>query len=252
MGWKVHQMDVKTALLNEVVEEEIYVEQPEEFETFNKDTSVCRLKRVLYGLKLASRAWYARIDSYLLGLGFTKSEVDPNLYYIVVEGQLLILVLYVDDLILRGADSLIQDCKEDLAREFEMKDLGLMHYFLRLEVWQGEGETFLGQGRYVEQILRRFHMQDCRAMATPLVTNWKKVDFGRAERVDATLYMQLIGSLMYLTNTFFDISFAVNQLSQFMVEPTRLHWVATKHVLLYLLGTTDYGLWYRQVDDVRL
>jgi hypothetical protein len=77
-------------------------------------------------------------------------------------------------------------------------------------------------------------MQDCRAMATPLVTNWKKVDSSRAERVDATLYRQLIGSLMYLTNTRPDICFAVNQLSQFMVEPTRLHWVAAKHVLRYL------------------
>jgi hypothetical protein len=138
-------------------------------------------KRALYGLKQAPRAWYARIDSYLLGLGFTKSEVDPNLYYIVVEGKSLILVLYLDNLILTGVDSLIQDCKEDLARKFEMKDLGLMHYFLGLEVWQGDGETFLGKGRYAEQILRRFHMQDCRAMATPLVTNWRKVDTSRGE-----------------------------------------------------------------------
>jgi hypothetical protein len=130
MGWKVHQMDVKTAFLNKVVEEEIYVEQPEGFETFNRDTHVCKLKRALSGLKHAPRAWYACIDNYLLRLGFTKSKADPNLYYIVVEGQPLILVLYVDDLILTGADSLIHDCKEDLAREFEMKDLGLMHYSL--------------------------------------------------------------------------------------------------------------------------
>jgi hypothetical protein len=135
IGWKVHQMDVKIAILNEVVEEEIYVEHPEGFETFSRDMHVCRLKRALYGLKQAPRVWYARIDSYLLKLGFTKSEADPNLYYIVVEGQPLILVLYVDDLILTRADSLIQDCKDDLAREFEMKDLGLKHYFLGLEVW---------------------------------------------------------------------------------------------------------------------
>jgi hypothetical protein len=111
---------------------------------------VCMLKRALYGLKQASRTWYAHIDNYLLELGFIKSEADPNLYYIVVEGQPLILVLYLDDLILTGGDSLIQDCKEYLAREFEMKDLGIMHYFLGLEVWQGDGETFLGQGRYAE------------------------------------------------------------------------------------------------------
>jgi hypothetical protein len=140
----------------------------------------------------------------------------------------------------------------DLAREFEMKDIGLMHYFLGLEVWQGDGEIFLGQASTLQEILKRFHMQDCRPMATPLVTNWRKVDASRAERVDATLYRQLIGSLMYLVNTRPDICFAVNQLSQFMVEPTRVHWVAAKHVLRYLRGTTDYGLWYRQVDGVRL
>ena len=95
---------------------------------------MCRLKRALYGLKQAPRAWYTQIDSYFTGLGFSKSEVELNLYQIVVEGKLLIIVLYVDDLILTGDELLILSCKEDLAREFEMKDLGLLHYFLGLEI----------------------------------------------------------------------------------------------------------------------
>ena len=89
-------MDVKIAFLNGVIEEEVYIEQPEGFEIFSSESHVCRLKRVLYGLKQAPRAWYTQIDSYFTGLGFTKSEVDPNLYQIVVEGKLLIIVLYVD------------------------------------------------------------------------------------------------------------------------------------------------------------
>ena len=97
---------------------------------------MCRLKRALYGLKQAPRAWYTRIDNYFTGLGFTKSEADANLYQIVVEGKILIIVLYVDDLILTGDEQLIHSCKEDLAEEFEMKDLGLLHYFLGLEIWQ--------------------------------------------------------------------------------------------------------------------
>jgi hypothetical protein len=97
---------------------------------------VCRLKRELYGLKQAPRAWYTQIDNYFTGLGFTKSEVDANQYQIVVEGKILIIVLYVDDLILTGDEQLIHSCKEDLAKEFEMKDLGLLHYFLGLEIWQ--------------------------------------------------------------------------------------------------------------------
>lgn len=95
---------------------------------------------------------------------------------------------------------MIQDCKEDLAREFEMKDMGLMHYFLGLEIWQGDCEIFVGQERYTTKILQRFNMQDCRPIATPLVTNWRKVDVSRAERVDATVYKQHIMSLMYLVN----------------------------------------------------
>ena len=95
---------------------------------------MCRLKRAMYGLKQAPRAWYTRIDSYFTGLGFTKSEADANLYQIVVEGKLLIILLYVDDLILTGDEQLIHSCKEDLVKEFEMKDLGLLHYFLGCEM----------------------------------------------------------------------------------------------------------------------
>ena len=104
MGWKIHQMDVKTTLLNDMIEEDVYIEYPEGFETFNKESHVCRLKRALYGLKQAPHAWYTRIDNYFTGLGFTKSEADANLYHIVVKGKMLIIILYVDDLILTGDD----------------------------------------------------------------------------------------------------------------------------------------------------
>ena len=129
-------MDMKTVFLNEIIEEEVYIEHLEVFEIFNSELHVFRLKRALYGLKKAPRAWYTQIDSYFTGLGFTKSEVDANLYQIVVEGKILIIFLYFDDLILTGDEQLIHSCKLDLAKEFEMKDLGLLHYFLGLEIWQ--------------------------------------------------------------------------------------------------------------------
>eukprot|EP00253_Pinus_taeda_P006263 PITA_06263 len=106
-------------------------------ETF---TIVARLRRALCCLKQAPQAWYTRINSYLTRLCFTKSEEDANLYHIFVEVKFLIIVLYVDDLILTSDENLTSSCKGDLAREFEMKDMGLKHYFLRLEVWQGDGE----------------------------------------------------------------------------------------------------------------
>ena len=136
MGWRIDQMDVKTKFLNGIIEEEVYIEQPEGFEIFNSKSHVCRLKRALYGLKQASHAWYTRIDKYFTRLGFTKSEADENLYQIVVEGKILIIVLYVDDLILTGDEQLIHSWKEDLAKELEMKDMGLLHYFLGLEIWK--------------------------------------------------------------------------------------------------------------------
>jgi hypothetical protein len=152
-------MDVKTVFLNGIIEEEVYIEQLEGFEIFNNDSHVCRLKRALYGLKKAPCAWYTQIDSYFTGLGFTKSEVDANLYQIVVEGKILIIFLYVDDLILNGDEKMIHSCKEDLAKEFEMKDMILLHYFLGLEIWQRDGELFVSQGKYAREILGKFHME---------------------------------------------------------------------------------------------
>jgi hypothetical protein len=139
LGWQIHQTNVKIVFLNGVIEEEIYIEQPEGFEVHSRASHVCRLRKALYGLKQAPHVWYSKIDSYLLGMGFTKSEANSNLYYILVGGEPLILVLYVDDLFLTGSEKLIVDCKRDLVVEFEMKDLGLMYYFLGLEVWQKDG-----------------------------------------------------------------------------------------------------------------
>eukprot|EP00253_Pinus_taeda_P029564 PITA_29564 len=169
-------------------------------------------------LKQAPRSWYTRIDNYFTGLGFTKSEVDANLYHIMVKGKLLIFILYVDDLILTSDDQLIMSCKEDLAREFEMKDMGIMHYYLGIEVWQKDGELFVSQGKYANEILRRFHMEKCKPMQTPLA----------------------------------DLYYVVNQLSQVMVQRTMMFWKATKHVLRYLRGTSQYGLWYKRIERVKL
>ena len=128
-------MDVKTAFLNGVVEEEVYVEQPLGFETHDRASHVCRLKKALYSLKQAPRTWYNRIDSFLSSLRFTKSKADSNLYSKVEEGNPMIILLYVDDLFVIDEDVLIVDTKRKLVAEFEMKELGMMHYFLHMEVW---------------------------------------------------------------------------------------------------------------------
>jgi hypothetical protein len=134
---------------------------------------VCKLKKALYGLKQTPRAWYNRIDSFPMSLGFNKSKADSNLYYKVVDDGPMILLLYVDDMFLTGDEKLITESKRNLATKFEMKDLGTMHYFLGLEVWQRPSEIFLNQGKYTVEILKRFKMMDCKAMPTPMVTNMK-------------------------------------------------------------------------------
>jgi hypothetical protein len=202
MSWRIHQMDVKTAFLNGFIKEEVYIEKPQGFEVSERESHVCLLRKALYGLKQAPRAWYSRIDTYLLQMGFEKNDVDPNFYYIIRGEDKLILILYVDDLLIIGAEDLIAECKLGLALEFEMSDIKLMHYFSRYGGMAGGGSHISRAGevcnRYSEQIsdggLQTY-------VDTPMVTNWKKLSASDSQLVDATVYRQLIGSLMYLVNT---------------------------------------------------
>jgi hypothetical protein len=111
MGWKLHQMDIKTTFLNGEIEEEVYIEQPEGFVIHDEKTHVSRLKKALYGLKQEPRSWYEKMDGFLMSLGFSKSVDDPNLYYHIVGDECLILVMYVDNLFLTGLEIIIVECK---------------------------------------------------------------------------------------------------------------------------------------------
>ena len=124
-----------------------------------------------------------------------------------------------------------------------MKDLGLMHYFLGLEVWKSLEGIFLNQGKYAVEILKRFNMLECKVMATPMDSNLKLLADDSSELVDVTQYRQIIGP---------DICFAVNTLSQYLVQPRRVHLIAAKHVMRYLKGTIDFGLYYDGNHDYRL
>nr|KYP39031.1 Retrovirus-related Pol polyprotein from transposon TNT 1-94 [Cajanus cajan] len=130
-GWNIHQLDVKSAFLNGILEEEIYVEQPPGFVRKGHEGKVLRLTKALYGLKQAPRAWYSKIDQYFTDHGFRRSKSEPTLY-IKTQGQhTLLLSLYVDDLIYTGTNTnMMMEFKEDMMKTFEMTDLGLMSYFL--------------------------------------------------------------------------------------------------------------------------
>eukprot|EP01018_Ginkgo_biloba_P029061 Gb_03163 [translate_table: standard] len=200
--WVVHQMDVKSAFLNDDLQEEIYMEQPLGFALSENSSLVCRLRKSLYGLKQAPWAWYEKMDKFLLDSGFSRCHSDPTVYTKKSNDELLILVLYVDDLIITGSStSLIHNVKSSLMNQFEMTDLGLLHFFHGLQVNQLERDKY-SQPKYALDLLRRFNMLDC--------------------------------SLLYLTHSRLDLSFAVGLVSRFMQNPHESHWQAAKYILRYI------------------
>jgi len=221
--WEVHQMDVKSAFLHGDLHEEIYMEQPIGF--IKTDSSlVCRLKKSLYGVKQAPRAWYAKMDSFLLESGFSWCHFDNTVYTKKVGKSLIILVLYVDDLILTGSDpNLINHVKSSLKRKFEMIDLGHLHYFLGLQALQSKEGISLSQSKYACDILRHFHMEDCKPAPSPFQSGVKLLVTCTSPEVDATLYRQLVGKLLYLTRTRPDLSFDVGLVARFMQKPHESH-----------------------------
>eukprot|EP00253_Pinus_taeda_P031679 PITA_31679 len=242
--WEVHQMDVKFAFLHGDLHEEIYMEQPTGF--IQTDSSlVCHLKKSLYGLKQAPRAWYAKMDSFLLESGFSRCHSD-NTVYTKKEGKsLIILVLYVDDLILTGSDcNLINHVKSSLKKKFEMTDLGHLHYFLGLQVLQSKEGIFLSQSKYACDLLRFFHMEDCKPSPSPVQSGVKLSVSCTSPEVDATLYRQLVGKLLYLTHTRPDLSVAIGLVALFMQTPRESHWKAAKRILRYVRGTVQFGIHY--------
>jgi hypothetical protein len=152
-------MDVNNAFIHDDISEEIYMEKPH---GFMKDSSlVCRLKKSLYGLKKVPRAWYAKMDSYLLSQNFVRCKSDPNVYMLRTTDSLLLLVLYVDDLLITGCSTLvIAAVKRILHDRFLMMDMGPIHFFLGLEISQDASGIKLSQAKYARDLLERFQMTD--------------------------------------------------------------------------------------------
>ena len=177
---------------------------------------------------------------------------EPTLYVQIKGKNLLIVSLYVDDLIITGNDSkMIEEFKLEMMKSFEMSDLGLMHYFLGMEVCQDDG-IFISQKKYAEDLLKKFNMSDCKSVATPLIANekFKKEDGGKL--ADGAAYRSLIGSLLYLTSTRPDLMFATSMLSRFMQNPSQVHFGAAKRVLRYVQGTLKFGILFKPCSYSKL
>jgi hypothetical protein len=178
---------------------------------------VCRLKKSLYGLKQAPRAWYAKMDSYMLSQNFVRCKSDLNFYMLRTTDSLLLLVLYVDDLLITGCSiSTIAAVKRILHDRFLMMDMGPLHFFFGLEISQDASGIKLSQAKYARDLLEKFHMTDCKFAPTPFLSGVRLEDGGDTPLVDNTLYRQLVGSLLYLTHSRPDLSYAVGVVSRFM------------------------------------
>ncbi|CAL9003035.1 unnamed protein product [Prunus brigantina] len=205
-GWKLFQLDVKSAFLNGVLHEKVYVDQPPGFMVKNKEDKVYRLKKALYGLKQAPRSWYEEINSYFTKAGFQRSPSKATLYVKAAESGSIIVSLYVDDIIYTGSSkTLMMEFKTEMMRQNEMIDLGLLHHFLGLGVIQTESYIFVHQKKYAKTLLDKFGFKDCKAVVTPLSMNEKLSKEDESEQADEGVYRQIVGSLLYLTATRPDI-----------------------------------------------
>ena len=211
-------MDVKNAFLNGDLSEEVYMQPPPSFSV--DSNKVCHLRRALYGLKQAPRAWFAKFSSTISRLGYMASHYDSVLFLRRTDKGNILLLLYVDDMIITSDDlSGIQELKDFLSQQFEMKDLGYLSYFLGLEITHFTDGLYITQAKYAFDFLSRAGLTDSKTVDTPVELNAHLTPSGGKPLSNPSLYRRLVGSLVYLTVTRPDISYEVHQMSLYLSAP---------------------------------
>ncbi|GJU53663.1 ribonuclease H-like domain, reverse transcriptase, RNA-dependent DNA polymerase [Tanacetum coccineum] len=244
--WEVHHLDVKSAFLHGDLKEEVYVTQPEGFVKRQDNGKVYRLIKALYGLRQAPRAWNIKLDNTLKSLDFKKCALEQAIYTKTSKDSTLLIGVYVDDLIITGTPKKeIDKFKAQMEEKFEMSDLGLLAYYLGIEVTQTEGDISIRQSAYAIKILKEAGMIDCNETLIPMDPGTRLTKITEGTMVNSTEYRSLIGCLRYLLHTRPDLSYSVGLLSRFMQEPREQHMKAIRQVLRYVKGTKDYGITYK-------
>ncbi|RVX03802.1 Copia protein [Vitis vinifera] len=220
-----------------------------------------KLQRSLYGLKQSGRMWYNRLSEYLLKEGYVNNPICPCIFIKKSETGFAIIAVYVDDLNLVGTPEELTRTTNYLKKEFEMKDLGKTKFCLGLQIEHFPNGVLVHQSTYIKKVLKRFYMDKTHPLSSPMVVrslDVKKDPFRPCEKDEELLgpevpYLSAIGALMYLANcTRPDIAFSVNLLARYSSSPTRKHWNGIKHILRYLRGTTDMGLFYSRESKQQL
>ncbi|GJR20299.1 zinc finger, CCHC-type containing protein [Tanacetum coccineum] len=233
--------------------EEVYVTQPEGFVQQGNSGKVYKLIKALYGLRQAPRAWNVKLDQTLKSLDFKKCNLEQAVYTKRSKTSTLIVGVYVDDLIITGTPRKEIDVfKSQMKDKFEMSDLGLLAYYLGIEVTQTGGEITIKQTGYINKILKETSMTDSNDTKIPMDPGTKLVKAEDGNSVDATYYRSLIGSLRYLLHTRPDLSYSIGLLSRFMQDPKDHHLKAVKQVIRYIRGTKEHGIIYKKEGGCKI
>lgn len=239
---EIDQMDAVSAFLQGEIDTEIYMQQPP---TYEKGSEVCLLHKSIYGLKQASRLWNNKLDRVLQDIGFKRSKVDPCIYYNI--DLKMFIAVWVDDLIIFSISKEEKvKIKEKLKEQFSMKDLGEVKQCIGLNVTRDRdgGKLMIDQEKYINEILNKFGMEECKPVKTPIEVGIKFTTTTERNTEDFP-YQQAIGCLLYLAQaTRPDIAYTINTLSRFNKNPQRENWMAIKRVMRYLQGTKAYKLEY--------
>jgi hypothetical protein len=249
-GFKLYQMDVKSAFLNGPIKE---VEQPPVFEDSEYPNHVYKLSKALYGLKQAPRAWYESLRDFLITNGFKVGKANPTLFTKTVANDLFVCQIYFDDIIFGSTNkSTCEEFSRIMVQKFEMSMMGELRYFLGFQVKQLQKGTFISQTKYIQNILNKFGMKDAKPIKTPMETNGHlDLDTG-GKSVDQKVYWSMIGSLLYLCASRPDIMFSVWMCARFQADPKEVHLRAMKRIMRYLVYTPKFGLWYPKVSTFDL
>lgn len=211
LKWDIKQMDVTNAFLHGDLTETVYMHQPAGFVDKTKPNHVCLLHKSLYGLKQSPRAWFDKFSSFLLEFGFKCSVKDPSLFVFSKGKDVIMLMLYVDDMLVTGNKSAsMERFLKEINNQFRMKDLGQMEYFLGIQAQFHKNGVFLTQERYALDLLAAAGMSNCSPVATPLPLQLNKVPDQNRLFEDPTYFRSLAGKLQYLTLTRPDLQFSVN------------------------------------------
>ena len=242
-NWPLRQLDVRNTFLHGFLREEVYMVQPFGYVNPVFPNHVCRLWKSLYGLKQAPRAWFDRFSTKLLHMGFEASLADSSLF-ILKQGKVLVYPLvYVNDIVLTSNQpNFLTSLIKQLSQAFKLKDLGPLHYFLGIHITRTSKGLFLSQTKYAHDLLVKHNMLSSKPARSPWAPNLRPVPHKGSILPNPHEYRSMVGSLHYLTFTRPDLSFVVHQVCQFKTTPTDAHLVATKHIMRYINGTSNFRI----------